>query len=218
MSINPLLLPIKKDAETIRTTILTNIVKMLTYRKWLNSEDNETNLSSLSNDDTIYKIKLNTDFNKEEDNKDNDIEPMLVIKILQQNITGVNKSPQLTEFLTQYKKFHKIIIVERISDKAKMQLDKIPHTEVFVESFFMINLTEHACSPQYEILTPEQTNEFLTAYQVTKRKLPKMDVNDPASLYLYLKKGQIVRIIRDSEITGKSIGYRVIINKGANKI
>jgi DNA-directed RNA polymerase subunit H (RpoH/RPB5) len=41
---------------------------------------------------------------------------------------------------------------------------------------------------------------------------------DRASKYLYVKKGQIVRIIRNTKNTETSIGYRVIAKKGNAKI
>jgi len=222
MSINPLLLPVKKDAETIRKTVLLNITKMLIYRKWMNADINPaTNMIPLTSDDSIYKIKINSDVLKNNIDNENEkemMEPYVIVKIIHQNITGINKAPEIPDFLTQYKKYHKIIIVNGITDKAKSTIDKIPNTEVFIESFFMINLMEYCGSPQYEVLTPEETTEFLTEYLVTRRKLCKMDVNDPASRYLRVQKGQIVRIIRPSEITGESIGYRVIVNKGMNKV
>ena len=36
---NPLLLPVRKDIDTIRKTVLTNIIKMLIERKWLNKDN-----------------------------------------------------------------------------------------------------------------------------------------------------------------------------------
>ena len=38
-----------------------------------------------------------------------------------------------------------------------------------------------------------------------------MYISDPASLYLFLKKEQIVRIVRNSELTGNSINYRIVV-------
>jgi DNA-directed RNA polymerase subunit H (RpoH/RPB5) len=232
MSGNPLLLPINKDATTIRRTLLTNIIKMIAYRKWFiikNSEELESQVSALmltTNDDNIYKIKLHENLNTNEIYLKNNLNEInkstfdgtqIVIKILQQKIIGINKIPTITDFISTYKNMHKILIVDSISDKAKQQLDNFSFTEVFNEAFHMINLVEHVSSPQYEILTQKEMEEFMAAYQVSKRKLSKMDDNDPASQYLYIKKGQIVRIIRDSEISGKSIAYRVVIHKGINK-
>lgn len=236
MSANPLLLPAKKDTDTIRREVLTNIVKMLTYRKWLSKENEQKNIDTLlkihssnGTDDSVYKLQLSIDlrnvpfYEYQEDSKDSKDSSnkfdgkQLVIKILQQKVTGVNKSPVISEFLSSYKNCHKILIVDSISEKPRHQLETTLYTEVFVESDFMINLVEHSASPQYEVLTPTEIDEFLLEYQVTKRKLSKIDDSDPAAKYLYLKKGQIIRILRNSEGSGGSVGYRVVIHRGSTK-
>lgn len=205
MSINPLLLPIEKDTETIRKTVLTTIIKMLTYRKWLKQEkldENIIKIISINSDDNLYKIKL--------DNYTND---SVIIKLLPQKVTGLNKSSIILDFIKTYKKEHKILVIDDITDKAKQQLQNMPSMEVFNESFLMLNLVDYVSSPQYEILTSDESAEFLESYHVKKNKLPIIFNNDPAALYLYVKKGDILRIIRNSEITGKSIGYRIVVNK-----
>jgi len=237
MSANPLLLPAKKDADTIRKEVLTNIVKMLTYRKWLSGDKKQKNIDMLlklhessGTDDTVYKLQLDVDLRtipfyefqqdpKDATDKSNIFDgKTIVIKIVQQKVTGVNKTPVISEFLTTYKNCHKILVVDSISEKPRHQLETTLYTEVFEESNFMINLTEHSASPQYEVLTPEETDAFLAEYQVTKRKLSKLEDTDAASKYLYLKKGQIVRILRNSEGSGGSVGYRVVIHKGIAKL
>ncbi len=36
---------------------------------------------------------------------------------------------------------------------------------------------------------------------------------DPVAQYLFLKKGRIVRIIRNSEASGYAIDYRIVVHK-----
>jgi DNA-directed RNA polymerase subunit H (RpoH/RPB5) len=231
MSVNPQLLPVMKDTDTIRTEVMTNIIKMLSYRHWINSDDAETQISSISkqhNDDNIYKIKLSINLNTFEFyhkppadsiSEENALSGKTVyVKILNQNVTGVNKSPIITEFLHNYKNDHKILIVEKISDKAEKQLLQTPYVEVFTEPFFLVNLVEYDGSPQYEVLSEAQTEQFLKAYQLSRRKMSKMDDTEAASKYLFLRKGQIVRIIRNSKLCGNSIAYRVVQRKGSSKI
>ena len=217
MSVNPLLLPIIKDRATIKKNVLTNIIKMITYRGWLkkeNLEENIKNITSLHADDDIYKIKLDVLLKDvpfydpiTEDKFDNNV---LYVKLLAQKIVGINKSPIITDFFTTYKNSHKILVVESISEKQEQQIDSYLYCEVFKEHMLLINLVDHHCSPQYEVLTPTELDEFLLSYQVKKTQLDKINLNDPASKYLYLKKGQIIRIIRNSESTGSSIAYRIV--------
>jgi len=227
MSVNPLHLPVKKDVDTIRKTVLTNIVKMLNKRKWIldkNVEKYTELITNAQNDDQIYKVHLDVSLSNvetyyptepnEERKKEKDFEDNVVmIKLFPQKVTSIGKSPIIMEFFTNYKKYHRILIIDSISEKAKQQAMSVRHIEIFTESFFMLDLMEIVCSPQYEVLTPAQGEELLKSYFMTRRQMKKMWDNDPASLYLFLKKKQIVRIIRDSELTGKSIDYRIVVPK-----
>jgi len=118
------------------------------------------------------------------------------------------------DFLTEYKDYHKILIVKSYTAKSKENLldPSFGITEVFIEADLMINLMEIVGCPQYEVLTPEETDQFLDEYFSSRKQLKKMFDCDRAALYLFLKRKQVVRIIRDSEITGKAIDYRIVIH------
>ena len=156
---NPVNLPIKKDIETIRQDVLTNIVKMLVNRKWILPENTKKSIDKLiaaDNDDQIYKINLDVkllnvetyypvkDGQERKTVKDFD-DSIVMIKLLPQKISSIGKSPIITEFFTTYKKIHKILIVESISEKAKQQLMQSKYIEVFKEEFFMIDLLAADC-------------------------------------------------------------------------
>lgn len=225
MSIAPLLLTVKKDAETIRITTLKNIIKMLIDRKWLKPENYETNLkyvTSSNNDNQIYKITLDVNLssletydpspegtNKQANDEENNT---VVIKILPQKVTSILKSPIIGEFISDYKKAHKILVVDTISDKSKLALGS-KRMEVFQRAFFMCNLLEVNGSPAYEILTPAEAIKMREEFNVNRNQMRMMLDTDPASLYLYLKVGQIVRVIRNSEATAYAVSYSIIIHK-----
>lgn len=223
MSINPLLLPVTPDIETIQKTVLTNIVKMLCNRKWILREKLDSKIKEITdtyNDDQIYKIQLDVNLTNFEtyDPESKKMESLqgnvVVVKLLSQKITSIGKSPIILEFLNNYKKNHKILIVDSISEKQKHVLISKKYLEIFNESFFMLDLLSHVYSPQYEVLLQDQVPELLKTYHMGRRQLKKMYDSDPASLYLFLKPTQVVRIIRDSEISGKSIDYRIVVHKG----
>lgn len=227
MSVNPLLLPVKKNSEIIKNTVLTNIVKMYCNRGWIKKEnlDNEIKkITSTQNDNHVYKINLDVDLetfdtyypveDKEERKfSDEFIGNVAMVKLLPQKITSISKSPIIQEFFTEYKKFHRILVIDSISDRARVQASNEKHIEVFVESFLMLDLMELVCSPKYEILKPNEVEPFLESYHLTRKQMKKMYDTDPASTYLFLKKKQIVRIIRDSEQTGSAVDYRLVIHK-----
>ena len=223
MSVNPLLLPVRKDIDSIRNTVLTNIVKMLYNRKWINKKNVQKIINELiasHNDDELYKIQLDVSLSKldtydpNENEKDKEKEfddKYIMIKLLPQKVTSITKSPIIMEFLNAYKKTHKILIVDDISDKSKHQLVSMKHTEIFKETFLMLDLLEHACSPKYEVLTQDECKELLEGYHLLKRQMKRQYDTDPVSLYLFLKTKQIIRIIRNSELTGSAIDYRIVV-------
>lgn len=216
MSLNQQLIEIKKNDDIIRQTVLLNITKMLVERKLLNNskiEYYENKFKTATLDDT-YIIDIDKEItpdNNDEKYINNLKKKQIVIKIISQKIMG--KVPVVTDFLELYKYNHKILIVDSITDKTKYFIIKnTPNTEVFIESFFMINIIDHIDSPKYEILSDNDNNTFLNSYNLKKKQLPKMLTTDPISYYFNLKRGQIVRIIRSSEQTGIAISYRIIAN------
>ena len=137
----------------------------------------------------------------------------------QQKISSVEKTPALNEFIKKYDKYHRIIVVESMTDKPMTKLQEYPNIEVFNESFLMINLTDFVLSPEYNVLTGKIAEQFKKDYKILNlHYLPIMYDTDPAAKYLYVKKGQIIRIIRRTKNTETSIGYRVIAKKGVAKI
>lgn len=212
--------------STITKTIITNVVKMLIYRGWIHNNNDISFVENLVNDliknkkeETIYNIKLSINllnydtYEQMEDKKNwkNFDGTQIYLFLSNQTITG--KSQILIDFINKYNKYHKIIIVENITDKAKDTLMKNDYTEIFIENELMINLSEHIFSSQYIVLNSEEKEQLLKDYHLKKKELPKQHTSDPMSRYLFLKQGQIAKIIRNSQITAQSVYYRIIINK-----
>jgi len=224
MSVNPLLLPIRKDVDTIQKTVLTNVIKMLYNRKWISKENIDKRIEEITssiNDNQLYQIKLDVKlssvdtYDPDHDKSNEFKDDVVIVKIVPQKITSIGKSPIIIEFIGEYKKNHKILIVENISDKQKQTLiTSNKHLEIFNEPFLMIDLMSFICCPQYEVLNKDEGEKVLEAHNLTRRQMKKMYDSDAASLYLFLKQKQIVRIIRDSEMTGKSVDYRIVVHKG----
>jgi DNA-directed RNA polymerase subunit H (RpoH/RPB5) len=217
MSTNAKLMPVYKNPETIRKEVLKNCLKMLKERKLIDEKNYEVQLSKTQkqNEDDFYIIDLNKSINP--DITDDEYTKIfdgnkVIIKIIHQKIQGLSKSPLIKDIIDKYKTHHKIFIVDMISDKARQLLYQTPNTEVFNESFMLINLIEHINSPSYEILSEEESKEIMDSYLVKKKELLKMLMFDPVSKYYNLKRGQIIRVIRASEQSGYSIAYRIVIN------
>lgn len=205
---------VKFDIESIRKKILSNILAMLFERKHISSNKLiELNKFFEKQDDNgLYIVDLDLNNIKPELNNDNYLKNFkdnkIYIKLFSQKIYGLNKSPMIKEFIDENKYIHKIIVFTSIIEKARQTLIRNPNTEVFNEPFFMLNLVEHIDSPIYEILNDEEIAELLTC-NLTKNQLMKILISDPGAMYMNLKRGQIVRIIRCSEQTGISHVYRI---------
>src|SRR5207245_167575 len=154
------------------------------------------------NDEGIYTIKLNVDlvdlsvYEEGEDKTQLKNGKTVAILIIHQKITG--KSQTINDFIAKYINYHTIIIAEVINEKRKtiiMTANNNKFTEILTEDQFMLNLLEHEASPKYEILTNKEDDELKESYKVSKRQMPKIYDTDAAIRHLYLKRGQIVRVI-----------------------
>ena len=217
--LNPQLIPVKKNAEIIRIEILTNVIKMFSYRGLILKENISKlikSIQTISSDDS-YKINLDVGINPDVTTKEyleNFNPKLLIIKIIHQKILGITKLPIIKEFIETNVSSHKLFIFDGISDKAKQTIYAYPNTEVFIESFLMVNIVEHIDSPSYELLTEDEQKEVLETYIVKRKELPKLLTSDPIVSYFNLKRGQIIRVISCSEQSGFAIRYRIVA-KGA---
>ena len=219
-SINPELIPIRKDSEMVRKEILTNLLKMFIERGLILKDNLDRNIKKIEkpSDTESYEFTLDKEIlpdSTDEKYKQKFDGKTLRVKIIHQKILGIAKSPLIKEFLDSNTSNHKVFIFDGISDKAKSTLMSIPNTEVFVEPFLMINIVEHIDSPRYELLTEEESKQVLETYIVKKKELPKILTTDPIVSYFNLKRGQIIRIIRCSEQSGFSVIYRIVAKGGA---
>lgn len=196
--------PIEKSNDEIRKTVLKNVVKMLYERGYINKNDldNEIkNITSFQSTDYIYKIKIDYMNDK-----------TLIVKILPQKITSVSKSSAIGDFLNEYRDFRKIVIVNNISKKAMQYVrNNYSKTEIFTEEEMMINLIDNVLVPKHEILPKEEALNFYEKFNCKKRNMPKLLSGDPVARYYNMKPDDIVRIIRNSKLTGHTVSYRLVV-------
>ena len=103
---------IKKDNATVVETVITNIVKMLAYRGWIDNEDNNIKkivdeLLKSKKEEKIYNIKLNKNLVDVEtyDPFENKTEwknfngNNIIVYLSNQKVTG--KSQVISDFITK---------------------------------------------------------------------------------------------------------------------
>lgn len=211
MSSNVQIYQIEKNAENIRKTILTNIVKMLTERQLLKPQDLEKNIAKIldiKSDDMVYVIDLDP-VDKEASKEYTD---KFVIKILLQKITSVGKASIIADFLNTYKKNSKLVVVKEISKKAgQLVKTNYPKTEVFLDVELLMNIIDHHLVPKHELLAEAEAKTFYEKFNCKKRNMPKILTSDPIVRYYNMKIGDICRITRPSENSGYSATYRLVV-------
>ena len=105
-----------------------------------------------------------------------------------------------------------IIISGKLSQQAKQKVQDINkelQVEIFTVNELVVNITEHELVPKHILLSKEDKDLLLKRYKIKENQLPKILVTDPVARYLGLKRGDVVKIIRESETAGRYITYRI---------
>lgn len=76
-----------------------------------------------------------------------------------------------------------------------------------------MEVRKHVLVPPHELMSEAEVEELLAKYGITKKELPKINVNDPAIKDLGVENGDVIKIKRISPISGISYYYRVVIEE-----
>ncbi|MFX1480626.1 MAG: DNA-directed RNA polymerase subunit H [Promethearchaeota archaeon] len=76
-----------------------------------------------------------------------------------------------------------------------------------------IDVLLHRFVPQHLLLTKEESQNLLEKFKIEITDLPQMFEKDPVAIAIGAKEGDIVRIIRQSHTTVRSIDYYRYVKK-----
>jgi len=214
----------KNDDKVYTIKLKTPLLSINTYEQ----KTKDTDVISDEDDDNTVDTNVESDVSSDIDSDDDNISKntsrstktnskvvenvfdgtQIMIFLTREKITG--KSNIINDIVKKNHWIHKLIIVDTITDKSRKNISLIPHTEIFAESEFQLNLADFCMFPQsLNILTNDETTEYTECYRATKKQTPKILEQDPMARFMYLKRGQILRIVRNSEFTGNSVFFRV---------
>lgn len=185
-------------------TILENIVKMLTERKFLDINNLEKNYKNLLKDYTEERIfKIKSDFSKE----------VYHLMILPDKINTIIKKVQnLEQFCANAGDNNKIIVGNFALKAYKQFLEKYNNIEIFFKQELLINIIEHELQPKFILLSKEEKKKKMEEYNLKQGNLQKILKTDAIARYYNAKIGDIFRIIRPSFYSGEGYSYRIVID------
>ena len=105
-----------------------------------------------------------------------------------------------------------LVVQEGITPFAKQALAEMApryNIEHFREEELLVDITEHVLVPKHEVLTKEEKEELLRRYKLKDTQLPRVQQTDPVAKYYGLNRGEVFKIIRESETAGRYVTYRI---------
>ena len=76
-----------------------------------------------------------------------------------------------------------------------------------------IDVLLHKFVPQHLLLTKDETQKLLKKYNIEVTDLPQIFEKDPVAIAIGAKEGDIIKIVRDSHTTVKSVDYYRYVKK-----
>lgn len=110
-----------------------------------------------------------------------------------------------------------IVINTKVTPQSKKFIKDISRIGYNIDIYTLLeaqfNITKHRLVPEHILCTFAEKKKVMTEYSVTAAQLPQIRIHDPMVRHLGAKKGQLIKIIRDSETQPgfKAISYRIVI-------
>ncbi|CAH2072331.1 unnamed protein product [Thlaspi arvense] len=145
--------------------------------------------------------------------KRNDESVKLVVIFLKEPKPKVNEVRPYIKRMQSEKVFRAIFVVKESTRYVLDLISQTPklHLEIFMETELLMNVKDHVFVPDHRALTTEEKKALLEKYTVKENQLPRIRVTDPVAKYYGLRRGEVVKIIRQSETADRYVTYRYVV-------
>lgn len=76
-----------------------------------------------------------------------------------------------------------------------------------------IDVQLHKFVPKHVLMTQQESKNLLEKYKITENDLPQIFEKDPVAIAIGAKEGDIIKIIRDSNTSVKTVEYYRYVKK-----
>ena len=132
---------------------------------------------------------------------------------------GMKQIKSYIDFMDDNEIDHIIILLKnQVTSFGKKAIEEfnINFPSKYIEFFeyidLLINITKHSLTPKHTVLSEIEKDELVKKYNLKKSsQLPKLHTFDPIARYYGLKKGQIVKVLRQSSANTYYVNYRIVV-------
>ena len=221
----------RKDEETMRLQILTNISRMMVNRgrmdisKYCLDEYADEDFTDINHritamidnskflkmfkersDKNVYFIDIDVPFEDERARNDNFDGTKLVVSMIPHKITDIKNSDMINEIFKSYPHHHKMFVIDTIVDRAASALGRESNVEVFLKDQVTADLMSHRMAPHRCGLDKESVNVY-----IIKPNLSRILENDHLAKYYNAKVGDSLEIVRNTVNNGFERARRRVV-------
>ncbi|KAI0316727.1 DNA-directed RNA polymerase RPB5 subunit [Amylostereum chailletii] len=161
---------------------------------------------------TAFVLDSRTQLNFFTNSRNNPTDQIFVF-FTEEKSVGVKTMRKLLNILEEKKIDRGVIILPgSMTSSARKVISAMQsrfRLEEFAEADLLVNITHHKLVPRHEVLTQDEKTLLLERYRLKETQLPRIQIADPIARYYGLRRGQVVKITRPSETSGRYASYRI---------
>ncbi len=138
-------------------------------------------------------------------------EEAIISCILKRKVVGVLYVRKLKKLMDEAGVERGIIVANARYTAASKREAKKGRIELIPKHFPSFNIFEHELVPKHEIIPPGEVEDLLQKFHIRPNQLPRVKATDVAVVAIGAKRGDIVKITRDSPTAGEYVAYRLVV-------